>query len=353
MKMNAVISEVFGKLADGTVVHVFTLTNKSGMEARILNYGGIVMSLKVPDRNGVMGDVVLGFDKLEDYVAKSPYFGCLIGRFGNRIAGGTFVLNGKTFILAKNDGENSLHGGLKGFDKVVWAATPEIKVNGPALSLHYVSRDGEEGYPGTLSVTAVYTLTDDNALNLNFTAVTDKNTVVNLTHHSYFNLACKGDVLEHEVTINAAAFTPVNAALIPTGELRPVAGTPLDFRKPEKIGARINSPDQQMKYGGGYDHNWVLNKNEKKLGSAATVVEPVSGRVMEVLTTAPATQFYTGNFLNGIIGKGGCVYRARDGFCFEPQHFPDSPNQSSFPSTMLQPGQTYTNTIIYRFSVKQ
>jgi len=351
--MNAVDSEIFGQLADGSVVHVFTLTNKSGMEARILNYGGIVLSLKVPDRNGVMGDVVLGFDKLEDYVVKSPYFGCLVGRFGNRIAGGKFVLNGKTFTLAKNDGENSLHGGLKGFDKVVWAATTEIKANGPSLALHYVSKDGEEGFPGTLSVTAVYTLTEDNALELNFTAVTDKNTVVNLTHHSYFNLACKGDVLEHEVTINAEAFTPVNAALIPTGELRPVAGTPLDFRKPEKIGARINSSDQQMKYGGGYDHNWVLKKNEGKLGLAATVLEPLSGRVMEVLTTAPATQFYTGNFLNGIIGKGGCVYQARNGFCFEPQHFPDSPNQPSFPSTLLQPGQTYTNTIIYRFSVKK
>jgi len=347
-------SEVFGKLADGREVQVFTLINKSGVQTRILNYGGIVVSLRVPDRNGAMGDVVLGFDNLADYLTKSPYFGCLIGRYGNRIAGGQFSLNGKTYSLPLNNGKNSLHGGIKGFDKVVWEATTKMTDNGPALLLNYVSRDGEEGFPGTLSVTAVYTLTEDNALVLDYSAVTDKDTVVNLTHHSYFNLACKGDVLEHVVTIYSNVFTPVNEALVPTGELRPVDGTPLDFRKPEKIGARINRYDQQIKYGGGYDHNWVLNKPAGTLGLAATVTEPTTGRVMEVLTTEPATQFYTGNFLDGTLeGKGGWVYQTRHGLCFEPQHYPDSPNQPSFPSTVLKPGQIYKNTIVYRFSVKK
>lgn len=347
-------SKAFGKMTDGREVQVFTLTNKSGVEARIINYGGIVLSLKVPDRHGVMGDVVLGFDTLEDYLTKSPYFGCLVGRFGNRIAGGKFSLNGKSYTLAINNAPNSLHGGIKGFDKVLWTATPKTTATGPALSLNYVSADGEEGFPGTLSVTAVYTLTEDNALVLDFTAVTDKDTVVNLTHHSYFNLACKGDVLDQVVTINSDAFTPVNEALIPTGELRPVAGTPFDFRKPEKIGARINSADLQIKYAGGYDHNWVLRNHSGKLELAATVEDQVSGRVMEVLTTEPATQFYSGNFLDGTLtGKYGWVYKFRNGLCFEPQHYPDSPNQPSFPSTLLKPGQTYTNTIVYRFSVNK
>ena len=354
MKNGAIRSDVFGKLTDGREVHVFTLTNDAGVEARIMNFGGTVLSLKVPDRNGTMGDVVLGFDTLEAYLRKSPYFGCLIGRYGNRIAGGKFVLNGKTYSLAANNGVNSLHGGTTGFDKVVWAATTKMTPNGPALGLNYVSKDGEEGYPGRLSVTAVYTLTDDNALSLDFTAVTDQDTVVNLTHHSYFNLACKGDVLDHVVTMNCEQFTPINEGLIPTGELRAVEGTPFDFRKPGKIGARIDSADQQMRYGGGYDHNWVINKPAGKLGLAATVVEPVSGRMMDVLTTEPGTQFYTGNFLDGTLtGKQGWVYQARNGFCFEPQHYPDSPNHPDFPSTVLKPGQTYLNTIIYRFKVQK
>lgn len=345
-------SDIFGKLADGREVQVFTLINKSGIEVRILDYGGIVVSLKVPDRNGVMGDVVLGFDNLDDYVTKSPYFGCLVGRFGNRIAGGKFTLNGKQYTLAlNNDDINSLHGGLIGFDKVIWDAATALTPSGPALTLTYVSPDGEEGFPGTLSVTAVYTLTEDNALALDYTAVTDQDTVVNLTHHSYFNLACKGDVLDHVVTINADAFTPVDEALIPTGAVCPVEGTPFDFRKPRKIGERINSPDPQLKCGGGYDHNWVLNHPAGKLALAATVAEPTSGRMMEVLTTAPATQFYTGNFLEDPVGKGGRIYAVRTGLCFEPQHYPDSPNQPSFPSTVLKPGQVYKNTIIYRFSV--
>ncbi len=350
--MNEIQTDLFGKLADGREVQVFTLTNTSGIEARIINYGGIVLSLNVPDRHGVMGDVVLGFDNLDDYLTKSPYFGCLIGRFGNRIAGGKFTLNGKTYTLATNNGTNSLHGGLKGFDKVVWEATPKMTAKGSALALNYVSKDGEEGFPGSLSVSAVYTLTEDHALTLDYTAVTDQDTIVNLTHHSYFNLACKGDVLNHVVTINSDIFTPINEALIPTGELRQVEGTPFDFRKPEKIGARIHAHDQQLNYAGGYDHNWVLNKSAGKMKLAAIVVDPATGRVMEVLTTEPATQFYTSNFMDGTLkGKGGWVYKPHNGFCFEPQHYPDSPNQPSFPSTLLEPGQIYTNTIVYRFSV--
>ena len=351
VKMDAVMSEVFGTLEDGRQVHVYTLTNRAGVEVRIINYGGIVLSLKVPDRNGIMGDVVLGYDSLDGYADNSPYFGCLVGRFGNRIAGGTFFLNGKTYTLAANNGVNSLHGGVRGFDKRVWAATTKMTSNGPMLGLNYVSQDGEEGYPGTLSVTAVYTLTEDNELALDFTAVTDKDTVVNLTHHSYFNLACQGHVLDHVVTLHSNQFTPVNDALIPTGELRQVQGTPFDFRTPERIGARISTPDQQIKYGGGYDHNWVLNKPARKLGLAATVEEPVSGRILDVLTTEPGMQFYTGNALDGtLVGKGGWIYKAHSGLCLEPQHYPDSPNQPSFPTTILKPGQTYTNTILYRFS---
>lgn len=344
---------VFGKTPEGAEVHVFTLTNSRGAEARIINYGGIVLSLKVPDRTGTLGDVVLGFDTLDAYIKDSPYFGSLIGRFGNRIAKGRFTLNGKTYTLAVNNGPNALHGGLKGFDKVVWAASTKMTAQGPALGLNYVSQDGEEGYPGMLSVTAVYTLTDDNALSLEFTAVSNQETIINLTHHSYFNLAGRGDVLGHRVAIHADAFTPVDEALIPTGELRPVAGTPFDFRQPVAIGARINAPDQQLKYGKGYDHNWVLRKPMNELGLAAKVVEPTTGRVLEVLTTEPGTQFYTGNFLDGTLtGKGGWVYQQRSGFCFEPQHYPDSPNKPEFPSTVLRVGETFTSSIIYRFSVQ-
>ena len=350
--MNGIQSDVFGKFPDGSEVHVFTLTNKHGVEARIMNYGGTVLSLKVPDRNGVMGDVVLGYDTLSDYVKNSPYFGCLIGRYGNRIAKGRFTLNGITHTLATNNGANALHGGIKGFDKVVWTATTKMTAQGPALGLNYVSQDGEEGYPGTLSVTAVYTLTDDNALSLEFTAVTDQDTVVNLTHHSYFNLAGKGDVLGHLVTLHSDTFTPVDETLIPTGEIRSVAGTSLDFRKPTAIGLRINSDDPQLKHGNGYDHNWIFSKAVGSLELVATVMEPETGRVMDVLTTEPAAQFYTGNYLDRtMVGKGGWVYQPRHGFCIEPQHYPDSPNKPSFPSTVLKAGTTFTSTIIYRFSV--
>ena len=350
-KMNSSFNSIpFGK-ADGKAVTLYTLKNSKGAEAQICNYGGIVTSLKVADKSGNFSDVVLGYDNLEGYIKATPYFGCLVGRYGNRIAGGKFNLNGKEYTLAQNNDKNSLHGGLKGFDKVVWDVA---KVTDNSLALRYVSMDGEEGFPGTLSVTAIYTLTEDNALRLDFSATTDKDTHCNLTHHSYFNFAGKGDILGHVVTINADKFTPVDANLIPTGELRAVNGTPLDFTLPTVVGARIGNDDEQLKLGKGYDHNWVLNqKSVGALTHAATVIEPTSGRVMDVWTTEPGMQFYTGNFLdNTITGKGGWTYAFRNGFCMEPQHYPDSPNQASFPTTVLKPGQIYKNTIIYKFSVK-
>jgi aldose 1-epimerase len=278
----------------------------------------------------------------------------MVGRYGNRIAGAKFTLNGKEYKLAANNGPNSLHGGLKGFDKVVWQGKSLATPEGPALELTYLSKDGEEGFPGNLSVTAVYTLTDDNGLKLQYTATTDKETIVNLTQHSYFNLAGKGDVLNHEVMINADKLTPTDKNLIPTGELRPVKGTPFDFRKPTAIGARIGQDDEQLKFGGGYDQNFVIDKSPRKLGLMARVHEPTTGRVLEVLSTEPGLQFYTGNHLSGkIAGKGGWAYKARNAFCMEPQHFPDSPNHPEFPSVVLRPGQEYHNTIIYRFSVRK
>ena len=343
----------FGKTTDGTPVQIYTLRNSQGAEARISSYGGLVISLKVPDRNGKLGDVTLGYDKLSDYIKDTPYFGALIGRYGNRIARGKFSLDGHQYSLATNNYPNALHGGKVGFDKVVWTATPLPSVSAPGLKLHYVSKDGEEGYPGTLDVTAVYTLTDDNALKLEFTATTDKATVVNLTHHSYFNLAGKGDILGHEVTMPASKFTPVDSTLIPTGDLRPVEGTPFDFRKAATIGARIGQTDEQLKFGGGYDHNWVIDKPLGQYGLMATVFEPTSGRVMEVFSDEPGLQFYSGNFLDGSNkGKGGLVYQYRNGFCMEPQHYPDSPNQPNFPSVVLKPGQTFHNTIVYKFSTR-
>jgi aldose 1-epimerase len=346
-------SEPFGATADGTPVQLYTLRNVSGVEAKISNYGGIVVSLKVPDRAGHYGDVVLGYDRLAGYLKETPYFGCLVGRYGNRIARGRFSLDGAEYTLATNNGPNALHGGLKGFDKVVWEGKAYRSKDGPVLELTYVSKDGEEGYPGNLTVKAVYTLTVDNALRLEYTATTDKATVVNLTQHSYFNLAGKGDILGHVVEMPADRFTPVDSTLIPTGELKPVEGTPFDFRKPTPIGARINQDDEQLRFGGGYDHNWVFPKKTGQLTLLARVSEPTTGRVLEVLSTEPGLQFYTGNFLDGkIVGKRAWVYQQRNAFCMEPQHFPDSPNQPTFPSTVLRPGQTYRNTIIYRFSAK-
>jgi len=297
---------------------------------------------------------VLGYDRLEDYIKDSPYFGCLIGRYGNRIARGKFTLNGRTYTLATNNGPNHLHGGIKGFDKVVWEPKVLATPDGPALELRYLSKDGEEGYPGNLSVVAVYTLTPDNALKLEYTATTDKDTVVNLTQHSYFNLAGKGDILGHIVMINADRYTPVDSTLIPTGELPLVEGTPFDFRKPTAIGARINQDNQQLKFGNGYDHNWVISKPMGQFGLQARVTEPTTGRVLEVLSTEPGLQFYSGNFLDGTLtGKGGWVYQFRNGFCMEPQHYPDSPNQPNFPSVVLKPGQVYKHTMMYRFSVQR
>lgn len=345
----------FGKTPDGTSVDLYTLTNDNGMVVKIMNYGGTVTSLIVPDRNGKMGDVVLGYDNLDGYLKNNPYFGSIIGRYANRIAKGRFILNGIEYKLAQNNGENHLHGGIKGFDKVVWKAKEVKTGNGVGVELSYLSKDGEEGYPGNLSVTVTYILTNNNELKINYLATTDKDTVVNLTHHSYFNLAGagEGDILGHELMINADKFTPVDKNLIPTGELRSVKGTPMDFTQPTPIGARINQEDEQLIFGKGYDHNWVLNLVDGALTRVARVYEPKTGRVMEVFTTEPGMQFYSGNFLDGTItGKGGKVYYQRYGFCLETQHFPDSPNKPQFPSTVLKPGQTYKTTTIYQFSTK-
>ena len=343
----------WGRLPDGTAVDLYTLRNRHGVEAKISNYGGIVTSLLAPDRNGKLGDVVLGYDQLDGYLKSTPYFGCLVGRYANRIAKGKFTLEGKTYTLATNNGPNHLHGGVKGFDKAVWAGRIINSPEGRALELTYTSKDGEEGYPGNLKVTATYTLTADNGLRLDYRATTDQPTVLNLTQHSYFNLAGQGDVLGHVVEIAADRFTPVDATLIPTGELAPLANTPLDFRKATAIGARIEDAHPQMQYGGGYDHNYVFPKRVGDLTILARVAEPNSGRVLEVISTEPGMQFYTGNFLDGTItGKGGWTYQKRNAFCMEPGHYPDSPNQKNFPSTVLRPGQSYQSTIIYRLSVR-
>ena len=346
----------FGKTRDGTEVRIYTLRNARGMEARITNYGGTITSLTAPDRKGRFEDVVLGFDSLDGYLDEhNPYFGALIGRYANRIAGGRFKLNRESYTLAVNNGVNTLHGGKKGFDKVVWKVTgAAYSATGPRLSLEYTSKDGEEGYPGDLTARAVYTLEDDNTLRLELTATTNKDTVVNLTQHSYFNLRGHGDVLQHSIQIYADRFTPIDSGLIPTGKLKPVAGTPFDFLKRTAIGARIDGADEQLQFGKGYDHNWVVNRSSSGLERMATVVDPESGRTLEISSTAPGLQFYTGNFLDGsVTGKRNVTYGYRSGFCVEPQSFPDSPNKPGFPSTVLEPGQTYRNVIVYRFSVSE
>jgi aldose 1-epimerase len=343
----------FHRMIDGSQVDLYTLGNSNGLEAKITNYGGIVVSLTVPDRNGKLGDVVLGYDTLNKYIGTTPYFGALIGRFGNRIANGRFTLNGIEYQLAQNDGSNGLHGGRKGFDKVVWQADEVDTKNGPALKLTYTSKDGEENYPGALDCAVTYTLTNKNELKIEYAAQTDKPTFVNLTHHSYFNLKDGGasDILEHELMIKAGKFTPIDKGLIPTGELRPIAGTPFDFSKPGPIGTRVENDDEQLKFAKGYDHNWVLDREGKDLELAASLYEPASGRFMEVLTTEPGLQFYCGNFLDGTNrGKGGTVYQHRTGVCLETQHFPDSPNRPEFPTTELKPGEKYIQTTVYRFS---
>ncbi|MCX6937963.1 MAG: galactose mutarotase [Verrucomicrobia bacterium] len=351
--------EPFGKTPDGTPVEVFTLTNRHGTKIRAMTYGAIVVSLHTPDRSGKPGDIVLGFNTLAEYIADSPYFGAVAGRYANRIARGKFALGGIDYTLATNNEPAgipcSLHGGLKGFDKVVWQGEGVAKNGAQGVRFTYVSKDGEEGYPGTLRVSATYWLNDDNEWRIDYTATTDKATPVNMTQHSYFNLRGEGDgdILGHELKINASRFTPVTSGLIPTGELRQVAGTPFDFTRAHPVGERINNPDEQLKHGGGYDHNWVLDAKKGKLALAATVYEPTSGRYLEVLTTEPGLQFYAGNFLDGkLIGKSGKPYPYRSGFCLETQHFPDSPNQPSFPSTILNPGKTLKSTTVYRFSTK-
>jgi len=346
--------EPFGTLPDGQAVDRYTLTNKNGVEMQVINYGGIITSLRVPDKNGVVEDVVLGYDSLSGYLKTTPYFGAIVGRYGNRIANGKFKLDGKTYTLAQNNNGQSLHGGIKGFDKVYWSIEEATSADGPSVKLKYTSKDMEEGYPGNLAVEVVYTLTNDNALKIDYTATTDKKTVLNLTQHSYFNLTGNGkrDILEHVVTLAADKFVPVGKTLIPTGKLMDVANTPFDFRTPTAVGARIDSKDQQLVMGGGYDHCWVLTGTDSTK-AAATVYEPTSGRVVDVYTTEPGIQFYSGNFLDGTItGKGGVVYTKRFGLCLETEHFPDSPNQSSFPSVVLNPGETYKTQTVYKFSTK-
>jgi aldose 1-epimerase len=342
----------FGKTEDGQQTDLYILTNKHGMEITITNYGGTVVTLKVPDRNGKLDDVVLGYDKLDDYAAGKAYFGAIVGRYANRIAHAKFTLDGITYTLPKNDGDNHLHGG---FNKRVWTPKDVSSSAGQALELTYLSKDGEEGFPGNLSVKVVYTLTDENELKIDYSATTDKDTVLNLTNHCYFNLAGQGngDILQHQLMIRADRFTPVDANLIPTGELRSVKGTPFDFTTATAIGARIDQDNEELKLGRGYDHNWVLNSGTTgSLTLAAQAYEPHSGRLLEVQTTQPGLQFYTGNFLDGIHGKQGKVYNRRNAFCLETQHFPDSPNHPDFPSTVLKPGQHFVSTTVYRFSTR-
>ena len=347
--------EPFGTTPEGQAVELFTLTNANGVEVRFTNYGGIITSVKVPDREGKLEDVTLGFDSLENYLGDHPYFGSLIGRYGNRIAKGRFSLDGKEYKLATNNGPNHLHGGPKGFHKVVWNAEPFQNDSSVGAVLTYTSPDGEEGYPGTLQTEVTYTLTNDNELAFEYQATTDKATPVNLTQHAYFNLAGDGerDILGHELTLNASRFTPVDSTLIPTGDIATVKNTPFDFTQPVAIGARIDQDNQQLKHGGGYDHNWVLDRQGDSLSLAARLYEPESGRVMEIFTTEPGIQFYSGNFLDGsITGKNGNVYQHRYGLALETQHFPDSPNQPNFPSTIVRPGEQYRSKTVYKFSVQ-
>ena len=354
MSAQSIMTKSFGKTSEGADVRLYILQNKNGAKVSITDYGATITAIQVPDRDGKLADVVLGYDSLQGYEAGGSYFGGLIGRYGNRIGGAQFALDGQTYLLAKNDGRNSLHGGKRGFNKVVWTAHEPISKGGQTLELTYVSKDGEEGYPGTLSIRVRYTWTDRNELRVQYFAHTDKPTVVNLTNHSYFNLAGdpRKDILGHVLQLEAPRFTPIDDGLIPTGELRKVEGTPFDFQTPVAIGKRIADSDAQLKLGKGYDHNWVLAAGTG-LRLAARVVEPVTGRVLEIRTTEPGVQFYSGNFLDGTsAGKNGSVLAYRTGFCLETQHFPDSPNHANFPSTVLRPGQTYQSETTYRFEVE-
>ncbi len=347
---------VFGKLADGSQVEAYVLKNANGMSAKIINYGASIVTLTAPDKNGKYEDVVLGYDNIEGYVNGTTYFGGIVGRYGNRIAKGKMTIDGKEYQLAVNNAPNHLHGGVVGFNKKLWTVDKtEITKNGPAITMTVVSKDGEENYPGNVKLTVVYTLTNDNALSMVYTGSTDKTTVLNPTNHSYFNLTgdMNNTILDHELMINADKITPVDRGLITTGKLEDVAGTPMDFRTAKKIGKDIGADFEQLKYGGGYDHNWVTNNYDKKVRLIATVYEPKSGRVMETYSDEPGVQFYCGNFLNGTVaGKGGIKYAKRTGLCLEAQHYPDSPNKPEFPTTLLKPGETYHQTTIYKFSVK-
>lgn len=346
--------EVFGNTPDGKAVELFTLTNSHGMEVRLMNYGGIIVSVKTPDKAGHSADVVLGFDTLAPYLSKNPYFGAIVGRYANRIGGARFTLEGKVYKLAANDGPNALHGGMKGFDKVLWLAESFEKGDSAGVILKYTSADGEEGYPGTVHVTVTYTLNDRDEFHIDYQATADKATPINLTNHTYFNLDGEGsgNILGTEMMINAEHFTPVDSTLIPTGKIAGVAGTPLDFTKPTAIGARIEDNYEQLALGHGYDHNFVINRNGPGLALAARAYDPRSGRVLEVDTTEPGVQFYTGNFLSGVTGKHGHVYNRRDAFCLETQHYPDSPNKPEFPLAILRPGQTFHSTTVWKFSVR-
>jgi len=357
--MGSIVKQSWGELPDGRPVHLYTLRNAPGMTLRVSDYGCIIVSLTAPGRAGQHADVVLGYDRLARYLKATPYFGSVVGRYGNRIAGGKFTLDGQTYSLATNNDPGGmpchLHGGEVGFDKVLWDAEGIVRDQAVGLRFHYLSRDGEEGYPGNLDVTVHYWLTDARELRIEYRATTDRATPVNLTHHSYFNLGGhdSGAILDHELTIAANHITPVDQGLIPTGELLAVTGTPFDFRDPTPIGLRIEADHEQLRFGRGYDHNFVLSRCDGKLRLAATVYEPRSGRFMELLTTEPGVQFYCGNFLDGSnVGKGGHAYHHRTGLCLEAQHFPDSPNRPQFPSTILRPGEVYRQTTVYRFSGK-
>jgi aldose 1-epimerase len=345
----SITKESFGKMPDGKQVDLYTLTNANGIQARISTYGATLVSLQLPDRQGKLADVALGFDTLDGYFTDHPYFGVTAGRYANRIGGAKFTLNGVEYKLAANNGPNHLHGGIKGFDKVLWEAEQIQTADEVGVKLTYMSKDGEEGYPGSLACVVIYTLNDDNELKISYEAITDKPTVVNLTNHTYWNLAGQGngDILNHELMINADKYTPVDDGLIPTGEIKSVKDSPMDFTKPMPIGSRI---DQVQ---GGYDHNYVLNRTGQGLSLCARVYEPTSGRVLEIYTTEPGVQFYSGNFLDGTIkGKAGKVYKKHYGFCLETQHFPDSPNKPEFPSVVLEPGQKYQTVTVHRFYTK-
>jgi len=345
----------FGNLPDGTAVTLYTFRNAHGTEMKVINYGGYITSLKTKDRSGVIEDVVLGYDSLSGYLKAPSFFGCIVGRYGNRIAKGQFTLDGKTYTLVKNNDQNHLHGGTKGFDKVMWNGTTSTSADGASLKLTYLSKDMEEGYPGNLQVAVTYTLTNDDEVKIDYEATTDKKTVLNLTNHSYFNLSgnTKRNILDHKLSLAASKFLPVDKTLIPTGELKDVKGTPFDFTKPEVVGKRINDDHPQIKAGIGYDHCWVFDKEKGALALGATLYDSISGRYMEMFTTEPGTQFYSGNFLNGkVTGKFNTVYEQRYGLCLETQHFPDSPNRPEFPTVVLNPGEVYKTTTIYKFSAK-